>query len=262
MEDGVNETDTLVGLEKGVRSGGSTARPRFAWWTRLWLIDWLLLGSLFGLAALLGSHSVGIEPYQRFQPANDTMTAYPLLPDIVPSWLCAVMAVAIPLCVVGLVQLVPWRTWVRSHDVHNAALALLSALCHAFVFTGIFKLYAGRLRPDYQARVAANVDVLDGMQSFPSGHSSSIFASMSLLSIYLACKLGVFHESGGHAHRFLASFWPLVIGGFVAVSRTRDYHHNFSDILAGSVIGLVAGPLSYFSYFTVSGKAKSRVSKW
>jgi diacylglycerol diphosphate phosphatase/phosphatidate phosphatase len=35
----------------------------------------------------------------------------------------------------------------------------------------------------------------------------------------------------------------------VAVSRTIDYHHNFSDILAGSLIGAVISYICYFLYF-------------
>lgn len=241
-------TDSSRSLEEGDlhhRRGG-----RFPWWTKSFLVDWALYALLFAVTAgVVGSDVV--EPFHRYQVPNDPTTAYPLLPSIVPSWAAALMATLIPAAIFVLMQLWPTRTWHRAHDVHHGLLTLLAALCHAFVFTDVLKLYAGRLRPDFQARAAAPMtsDVVDGMQSFPSGHSSTMFAGMSVLSWYLAGKFGTFTKHGGHALRVAGSLWPLWIAAFVAVSRTRDYHHNFSDILAGTLIGLVAGTVAYFSYW-------------
>ena len=42
---------------------------------------------------------------------------------------------------------------------------------------------------------------------------------------------------------------PLILAGLVAVSRTRDYRHNFSDILGGSLIGIFFAIALYFLKF-------------
>ena len=48
---------------------------------------------------------------------------------------------------------------------------------------------------------------------------------------------------------FLVSSLPWVVAGLVAMSRTRDYHHHFSDILAGTVLGSAIGVYCYGLYF-------------
>lgn len=42
---------------------------------------------------------------------------------------------------------------------------------------------------------------------------------------------------------------PFIIAGVIAISRTRDYHHNFDDIVAGSLIGIIFTILAYVSKF-------------
>lgn len=50
----------------------------------------------------------------------------------------------------------------------------------------------------------------------------------------------------GRIDQVVLALLPPFAAGFVAVSRTRDYKHNFSDILAGAVIGSM---LTIFVYF-------------
>jgi membrane-associated phospholipid phosphatase len=100
------------------------------------------------------------------------------------------------------------------------AAAWLSAL--AFTAAGLaeyaLKHVVGRPRP--VAGVTPGVVELD---SFPSGHATSVFA--------VATVLGAFYP-------WLR--WPLyTIAGAVAVGRVYLARHYLSDIVAGAVIGLV-----------------------
>jgi UDP-N-acetylmuramate-alanine ligase len=54
--------------------------------------------------------------------------------------------------------------------------------------------------------------------------------------------------SGSHRgfHKYLLLCLPILAAALVAETRLRDYHHHPSDILAGAVIGGVAGYSIYF----------------
>lgn len=105
---------------------------------------------------------------------------------------------------------------------------------------------AGRYRPFY----ANDPDNVDARLSFPSGHASTSFSGMTFLSLYLFGKTRVFSEhSGATFPKLLGCISPFFVAAFISVSRTMDYHHNFSDILAGAVIGVLSGFLGYFLYY-------------
>lgn len=102
--------------------------------------------------------------------------------------------------------------------------------------------------------------VRDGQLSFPSGHSSLSFACMMFCVLYMMSKFKLYSspspsttmKSISH-YGANASLWklllclsPLALASFIAISRTLDYHHNFSDILGGCVLGLFIAPCCYF----------------
>jgi diacylglycerol diphosphate phosphatase/phosphatidate phosphatase len=236
----------MGGIDLGGGSGWVHNLRR--WWHRSLAHDWLLLVALFAGTAAVTETGV-IAPYARFVIQDDPATMYPNDADIVPNWALIVIITTVPITSFLLLQLVPSRSWLRSHDLHNGCLGLLAALTWTYLITAIGKLYCGRLRPDYEARVDDMDRVVDAMQSFPSGHSSMSFASMTFLFLYLSGKFGTFHADGGHVVRFALSIWPLFVSSLISMSRTRDYHHNFSDILAGALIGLGFGSAAYAMYY-------------
>jgi membrane-associated phospholipid phosphatase len=82
------------------------------------------------------------------------------------------------------------------------------------VLTQGIKLSVGRERPD------------GGRFSFPSGHTSSTFATAAVLHGYFGWRVGI------PAYRF-----ATLIGG----SRLQENRHYPSDVIFGAAIGLVAG---------------------
>jgi len=231
---------------------------QWAWWRWDYLVDWAVLGVVC-MTELLLSHLV-FSPYERYLPANDPAVSYPNLPDTIPSWSLAFIDGLLPILI-----FVAWQYLMRSsHDLHHATLGLAQALVFTLLFTDAVKISAGRYRPDWQARVDGKLSesvLRDGRQSFPSGHSSIAFAGMVYLSLWLSGKLGLFRHHGGTSWKACVILCPIAVATLVAVSRTRDYHHDFSDILAGAVLGAGMAVFAYYLNYHSLSSDKSHLPK-
>jgi phosphatidate phosphatase len=143
--------------------------------------------------------------------------------------------------------------------------------CCVFFLTNIGKFSIGRLRPHFLSvckpdwsllncssgtldsnyyvtaaectavgpELTVNVHRLkEARLSFPSGHSSFSFYSMTFLTLYVQARI--------HRHSFFCfTFRPMLqlmfmsLAAFTALSRVSDYKHHWSDVLAGSALGMV-----------------------
>eukprot|EP01132_Coremiostelium_polycephalum_P002693 gene2693-3342_t len=218
-----------------------------SWFTKKHLLDWGTCIAVFLTEQVITNFV--INPFHRYEPdeGNFQLVQYPLLGDIVPTWALLVICIVLPMAVFFAFYLY----YRNLHDFHHAALGLLETFTATMLFTDFLKVIAGRYRPDYQARLVGGNEALirDGRMSFPSGHSSLSFATMTFLSFYICGKIKIFRKEGGAMWKVLLVLIPFAISSFVAVSRTRDYHHDFSDITAGSFIGLAIGVFIYFMNF-------------
>jgi len=209
------------------------------WWHRTYLLDWFI-GIVFLI--IVGIVSFSVSPRERYLPNGDTSVTYPVKPDIVPDWLLLVISILGPITVFLLFQ-IGWRS---RHDVLNALLGLLVALSITLLITGCLKVGVGRYRPDYEGRIGQK----DAQMSFPSGHASTSFSAMVFLALYMGGKLRVFVDhSGLTLLKGLSSILPLAVCIGIAVSRVIDYHHHFSDIIAGALLGSGTAMFAYFLYF-------------
>ena len=99
-------------------------------------------------------------------------------------------------------------------------------------------------------------------QSFPSGHSATAFCGFTFMALYLCGKIHMWSVQQGYIQgstkpkllqgnlwKILFVCLPILAASLIAVSRTRDYHHNYSDIVAGSALGVFSACIVYFSYF-------------
>jgi diacylglycerol diphosphate phosphatase/phosphatidate phosphatase len=111
--------------------------------------------------------------------------------------------------------------------------------------------------------------ILEGRQSFPSGHSSLVFQGMVLIVLYLVGRIGLFalpinsksssnNNNNNTAMKLLrtkqlqtlfAVIIPLCYGMFVATSRLVDNWHHPSDIVAGTMIGIGSASLAYHTFY-------------
>ncbi|KAH9589004.1 Phosphatidic acid phosphatase type 2/haloperoxidase [Trypanosoma melophagium] len=165
----------------------------------------------------------------------------------------------------AVMETVKHKRWYIALEIANHwILAQVFSVTLCIFVIDTTKLYAGRLRPDFIARLrkegyspsSKDVDwcslAREGRLSFPSGHSGISFASIVPLVIYL---LGIFLALNGRSlWRGVVSLIPLILPITVAVSRTRDNRHHFSDILAGSVIGTCCAIFAVMCLFTFSDR--------
>lgn len=207
--------------------------------------------------------------------------------DSVPYW----AAVVVPLLFFVISLGVGEFAKARARQTAAAAFAICMHLlidvigCFAIVgvLTDVFKNLAGRLRPDFLARcgpagegeaaaaewgaalgtptcVAPTVDAAqldDGHRSFPSGHSSTVFALAVYSVAYCAWAFGPRTRAEDVARRraaprsFGKSLYATLAGAVslvwvvlqlsfawgTAVSRVIDFRHHPSDVVAGALLG-------------------------
>jgi diacylglycerol diphosphate phosphatase/phosphatidate phosphatase len=226
------------------------------WFHKSYLMDWVACALTCIVAGVV---ALTVSPYCRYTPDSDSMTNYPNNADIIPSWTLLLMVFVGPGLVWACSQ---WINSFSSHDTHSFALALVEGISICLLITQLGKVYAGRPRPDWLAKVVesganpadmamlcADRSLFDARSSFPSGHSSMSVVGMTVVALYLAGKMRMFLMGRGHMHYVALFVMPFLLAGIVAVSRTKDYHHNYSDVIAGSIIGLLCGFLAYFLHY-------------
>ncbi|CAG7850292.1 Probable diacylglycerol pyrophosphate phosphatase 1 Short=DGPP phosphatase; AltName: Full=Phosphatidate phosphatase [Serendipita indica DSM 11827] len=235
---------------------------------------WKLLASYFGdwfLTVALAALFLALENVHGFRrrfSLQDESIQYPFtVKERVPNWLLGVICLGIPGVLMPIVNLLTVRMlW----DLHNSWLGLVLSLAISGSITQIFKITAGRPRPDLIARCApvqgaqnppvyGLVDdsictqteyaiMIDGWRSFSSGHSCLSFAGLGFLSLYLAGKLHLF-DSRGQTSKAWISIFPLFGAALVATTRTMDYRHHWQDVLVGAVIGITTAYFAYRQYY-------------
>ncbi|KAG9296013.1 hypothetical protein G9A89_011865 [Geosiphon pyriformis] len=229
-----------------------------------YLKDWVLVILFFGGCFLIDKFS----PYHRNFSLNDPTIQFPYKPnEKVPIWLEFVICTAIPFVIMTFVGLGIRRSLL---DWHHSTLGLALALTLTTLVTNSIKITTGRPRPDFIARCnpkegshdkpvygLSNSDICtwtdshierDGYMSFPSGHSSTAFAGLTYLSMYLAGKLDIF-DAAGHTYKSFIVVAPYIGAALVAISRTNDYRHHWQDVTVGGLLGMVFATFSYLQYF-------------
>uniref|UniRef100_A0A1I8MLF6 Phosphatidic acid phosphatase type 2/haloperoxidase domain-containing protein n=1 Tax=Musca domestica TaxID=7370 RepID=A0A1I8MLF6_MUSDO len=91
-------------------------------------------------------------------------------------------------------------------------------------------------------------DVRQARLSFPSGHSSLVVYSMVYVALYLQKRM---HWRRSDLTRHFIQFTLIMVAWFTALSRIMDNWHHWSDVLCGSLIGVVAALITanYISKF-------------
>eukprot|EP01095_Lingulamoeba_sp_RSL-Kostka_P002164 TRINITY_DN13054_c0_g1_i1.p1 TRINITY_DN13054_c0_g1~~TRINITY_DN13054_c0_g1_i1.p1 ORF type:complete len:333 (+),score=57.00 TRINITY_DN13054_c0_g1_i1:24-1022(+) len=222
------------------------------WFQYSYLVDWII--SLIILILSLGIPHFFIQPFSRvlFTDPPDPAINYPYTENTIPSWSLPFWSFILPLICFAITQganLKRGKSFI-AHDMHHITLTLLESVSICALLTNPTKYICGRPRPDLLDRMELfdeeTWDYKNGFLSFPSGHASSSFSGLFVLSLYLSGKLKLFHPKDGQLYKLIICLIPFGIAGFIAISRTRDYRHNFSDILAGSLLGIFSSIIAYF----------------
>ncbi|KAI0352172.1 lipid phosphate phosphatase 1 [Trametes cingulata] len=232
----------------------------FSFLDRAYIVDWLCSASLWFISHFLKQ----MQPYERDFSTKDPLIDHKHRPNQISgptNWLIAFL---VPLGVTlgtGLLR----RSGI---DVHHSALALYSGMALSEVTTEFLKNKVGRLRPDFLDRCKWDKElkactgkpdsILDGRRSFPSGHTSTAFAGMMFLSLWIASATGAWRltepvPAGSFLRsklaRLLLSLAPLAYATWVAVSRVEDYRHHKEDVIVGSLIGSASATFCYLIYW-------------
>jgi membrane-associated phospholipid phosphatase len=107
-------------------------------------------------------------------------------------------------------------------------------LLAAAFYTQALKLIVRRNRPDHSERV-----------SFPSGHTSSSFATAAVL----------WHREGP-----LYGIPAIALGAFTGLCRMNDNRHYLSDVIFGATLGWIVGHAYTIQY--LPSRLKSSELTW
>ncbi|RDW81343.1 phosphatase PAP2 family protein [Aspergillus mulundensis] len=163
----------------------------------------------------------------------------------------------------------PYRWKDRLWELNCGFLGLILSQALCFVITQALKNACGKPRPDIIDRCkpkAGSEDakpfglsdysictgdphlLKDGFRSWPSGHSSSSFAGLFYLSLWIGGKLHIMDNKGEVWKMFLVMF-PCLGATLIAVSRIMDARHHPFDVITGSLLGILCATISYRQYF-------------
>ncbi|BDD64026.1 hypothetical protein MAP00_008877 [Monascus purpureus] len=163
----------------------------------------------------------------------------------------------------------PYRFKDRLWELNCGILGLLLSQGLAFVITQVLKNACGKPRPDLIDRCQprpGSEDLMpyglsnssictgdekiikDGFRSWPSGHSSSSFAGLLYLSLWLCGKLHVM-DNRGEVWKTILVMIPILGATLIAVSRIMDARHHPFDVITGSMLGIICACVSYRQYF-------------
>ncbi|PHH93110.1 hypothetical protein CDD83_490 [Cordyceps sp. RAO-2017] len=199
--------------------------------------------------------------------------AYPFRGWIIAPWASGTLSILGPIVVYLAAQVRMRSAWEASAAMMGSAQAVLLAS----VFQVVLKQLIGGLRPyfldvcmpDVSRAAGHNATGLNGVgygrlmyttdvctqpdaqrlqaavTSFPSGHSTATFAGFGFLFLWMNAKLKVWADHRPAFWKLALTMLPLLLASLIACSLTVDAAHNWYDILAGSLIGLVMALASY-----------------
>lgn len=178
-----------------------------------------------------------------------------------------------------------------AHRMHHSMLAVFQATAVNAGMSRVVKAYTGRLRPDFQERTRyvycsmseaeeygidcsgldssrffhddeeALLELREGRYSFVSGHASNAM----LVATNLALQTGGLWVWGENADSISrgAGIGAMTLlygfGLFSGISRTHlmDGVHHTSDVVAGSITGVLIGNLFYWLHFDTGGNPRN-----
>ncbi|KAK9449419.1 phosphatidic acid phosphatase type 2/haloperoxidase, partial [Limtongia smithiae] len=239
----------------------------------LYVVDYIILGCLAGAWGYIST----LDPnFSRFS-LTDITIQYPIAdPETVTYAFAIVYAVAVPIFIIMVWSLVidwvRYKSPVRARlwELNAGVLGILLSLVLSIVITTTLKAIVGRPRPDAIARCIpkdgatdaspyglSTIDICtqtdhsilaEGWRSWPSGHSSTSFAGLLYLSLYLAGKLSLY-DNKGEVWKSIVVMIPSLGAAAIATSRVKDHRHHGTDVLTGSIIGAATAWLAYRLYY-------------
>ncbi|KAF2715567.1 PAP2-domain-containing protein [Pleomassaria siparia CBS 279.74] len=246
-------------------------RPTFRTFIRLCWLDILTQLLCTGLAFLLYKLAPPLAPkhfmvYPGMERSGVAMRyGKPYMKEYISTLVSAIVSVLVPLLVLLAVEAIRGGGF---WEVNSAIMGLCSALATTTVFQAFLKFLIGGLRPNfldicqpsiihgYSGIGYGNIwhtpedvctgspkDIREAQMSFPSGHSSAAFAGFGFLALYLNAKFKILAQAPHW--KMLLFVAPWLIATLLAASKVVDYWHHWSDVIAGSIIGILMAHVAY-----------------
>lgn len=137
----------------------------------------------------------------------------------------------------------------------------------ARVHRNVFNSRSRSLSSHRLARLATGDEtiILDGRESYPSGHTLYPMLTAVLITQYMLGILGVFSRRGGMPGQFavfLVCMLPIWGAVYVGLDRVNCYDHDYVDSVAGGLIGAACGVLGYhLNFHSCFGDQFTRMAK-
>lgn len=172
--------------------------------------------------------------------------------ETVPVWMLLLITLVIPLLVLPTIAI---RFGPRG-DFHAISCVFGWSIGFNWLITDTVKAYCAQLRPNFYALCEFDQnkecasDSVKAYKSFPSGHSSLAFCSMTIVTLYWLGKVGGAHRSlRTKLLSLVAFFLPTGVAIWIAASRVHDYYHHPVDVMTGAVIGTMCGQFCTSLYY-------------
>ncbi|KAF8347859.1 lipid phosphate phosphatase 1 [Amanita rubescens] len=253
-------------------SFGASLRRAFGhdavdWFNAPYFVDWGVVILTWILSWIISETPV----FERGFSPQDPLIGHPHRGNTVGSMLNHWVALLVPAGVIAISGM--FRKSLLM--IHHGVISVCAARGLARLITVFMKHTVGRLRPDFLSRCKWDSvlkactgnpsDIVNGRTSFPSGHSSTAFSGMTVLSLWLAGQTAAwcFNApcSSLPVRSRLASFFltllPLSWAAFVAISRVEDNKHHVEDVVVGSMIGFISSLICYHIFWPSPFSASS-----
>ncbi|XP_019865211.1 phospholipid phosphatase 5 [Aethina tumida] len=202
------------------------------------------------------------EPFIRIIDEEELwMYKYPVVSSYVRARYLWQFVIFVPAVVFLLEFIYYYHDEDMVEEIKNDIAALTLAYPISGIITSALKVTVGRPRPNFFYRcfpdgfgtsltscTGSYSEYMDGRRSFPSGHASFAFTSMVYLTLNLTRILNIRHTQNNKAVRLIFCVLPVFLATLIAVSRTCDYHHHYSDAIAGALIGSSVASFVYWAY--------------
>ncbi|KAF8737206.1 hypothetical protein AX14_013242 [Amanita brunnescens Koide BX004] len=227
----------------------------FDWFNIPYFVDWTVVALIWIVSWIISQTPV----FERDFSLQDPLISHPQRVDTVGSALNHWVALLVPAGVIAAAGIYRKSLVI----IHHGAITVCAARGLARLLTVFMKHTVGRLRPDFLSRcqwdsvleacTGYTSDIVNGRTSFPSGHSSTAFSGMAVLSLWLAGQTAAWCFNtpclGLPMQSRLASLFltllPLSWAAFVAISRVEDNKHHAEDVVVGSMIGIISSMICY-----------------
>lgn len=110
--------------------------------------------------------------------------------------------------------------------------------------------FIDRCKPINNVCTGVAASIKSGMESFPSGHSSTAFFGLGFFAIWIIFENHLFPATRKwkSAKNFCA-LGVIYVAMFIAISRTQQFVHHPTDVIAGAILGLLMAFLFYFHHY-------------